>query len=83
MTTFTDAFRSDFNDTSVPREGDILWRNQAGDNVVWLMNNNTRTTTARRRCGKTIVRSATDRRPSTPLAITPNPHPNGHVWDLL
>src|SRR5262249_28662194 len=48
MTTFTDFHRSDFNvageDLAIPPihlDGDILWRDQAGDNVVWVMNNNT------------------------------------------
>src|SRR5215475_4974899 len=46
MTTQVDNFRSDFNfveeETSIsPVVDDILWRDHAGDNVVWLMNNNT------------------------------------------
>jgi len=46
MTTFIDIHRSDFNfDAEVlggaPLVGDILWRDRAGNNVVWLMNNNT------------------------------------------
>jgi len=44
MTTFTDRFRSDFNlgaESAGARMGDILWRDHAGDDVVWLMNNNT------------------------------------------
>ena len=43
MTTVTDTFRSDFNagsEVGIP-VGDFLWRDAAGDNVVWLMNNNT------------------------------------------
>ena len=42
MSTFTDRHRSDFNFAGgVGSFGDILWRDQAGDDVVWLMNNNT------------------------------------------
>ena len=45
MTTFVDRFRSDFNFdaemvTSGIFQGDILWRNHSGENVLWLMNNN-------------------------------------------
>jgi len=38
MTTNTDAFRSDFDGSGT---SDILWRDAAGDNVLWLMNNST------------------------------------------
>ena len=39
MTTFpTDSQRSDFDANHL---GDILWRDHAGNNVLWLMNNNT------------------------------------------
>jgi len=38
MTTFADFTRSDFNADQL---ADILWRDQAGDDVLWLMNNNT------------------------------------------
>jgi len=41
--TFVDAHRSDFdyNFSGFPGSfGDILWRDHAGDNVLWLMNNN-------------------------------------------
>ena len=46
MTTFSDQFRSDFNlgieaFFGLPLVGDILWRDNAGNDVVWLMNNNT------------------------------------------
>jgi len=40
MTTFVDQHRSDFNYGTVGGNGsvgDILWRDQAGDNVLWLM----------------------------------------------
>jgi len=44
MTTFTDRHRSDFNylATNTPNGsfGDILWRDAAGDYVLWLMNTN-------------------------------------------
>src|SRR5262249_15827382 len=44
MTTFVDRFRSDYNFdaemvTSGIFQGDILWRNHSGENVLWLMNN--------------------------------------------
>jgi len=42
MTTFTDFHRSDFN-YGIPSTGsfgDILWRDDAGDTVLWLMTNN-------------------------------------------
>ena len=38
MTTFVDLHRSNFNSDQV---ADILWRDQAGDDVLWLMSNNT------------------------------------------
>ena len=41
MTTITDRFRSNFNPGPGDTFGDILWRDHAGDNVLWLMNNNT------------------------------------------
>jgi len=44
MSTFQDRHRSDFNWDSSGTIGsfaDILWRDQAGDDVLWLMNNNT------------------------------------------
>ena len=42
MTTFIDSFRSDFNLVENFEIGaDILWRDQAGHTVLWLMNNNT------------------------------------------
>ena len=42
MTTSVDADRSDFNVSDLFDVGaDILWRDHAGDNVLWLMNNNT------------------------------------------
>ena len=43
MTTVTDLHRSDFNYASqrlFGSFGDILWRDQAGDTVLWLMTNN-------------------------------------------
>jgi len=43
MTTLVDFFRSDFN---IDLFGDLLWRDHAGDNVLWLMNNNTPSTVA-------------------------------------
>jgi len=48
MTTFVDAHRSDFNyNGGLPGSlGDILWRDHAGDDVLWLMNNNTPSTMA-------------------------------------
>jgi len=49
MTTFTDHHRSDFNLTAeltLSPDGDILWRDQAGDDVLWLMNNSTPSTVA-------------------------------------
>jgi len=43
MTTAQDAHRWDFNiaDQDAPKDffADILWRDQAGDDVLWLMNN--------------------------------------------
>jgi len=44
MSTFVDRHRSDFNfnnNGSLGSFGDILWRDHAGHNVLWLMNNNT------------------------------------------
>jgi len=46
MTTFVDAHRSDFDVDAeeaalFPLDADILWRDHAGHNVLWLMNNNT------------------------------------------
>ena len=44
MTTFVDSARSDFNrSTEQPSsfDADILWRDQAGDDVLWLMSNDT------------------------------------------
>jgi len=44
MSTFADRHRSDFNfnnNGSLGSFGDILWRDNAGNNVLWLMNNNT------------------------------------------
>src|SRR5215475_3069761 len=44
MSTFVDRHRSDFdyNDSgSLGSFADILWRDHAGDTVLWLMNNNT------------------------------------------
>jgi len=43
MTTFADRHRSDFNfnNSGLGSFGDILWRDHAGDDVLWLMNNNT------------------------------------------
>jgi len=46
MATTQDRLRSDFNFSAeasmgLPRDADILWRDHAGDNVLWLMNNNT------------------------------------------
>jgi len=38
MATFADRHRSDFNSDQV---ADIIWRDQAGDYVLWLVNNNT------------------------------------------
>src|SRR5262249_37852201 len=51
MTTVVDTHRSDFDvgfeiDLGLPREADILWRDQAGHDVVWLMNNNALRTVA-------------------------------------
>ena len=45
MTTDSDQFRSDFNAAEeqtafLPLDADILWRDQAGHDVLWLMNNN-------------------------------------------
>jgi len=41
MTTFTDRHRSDFNYANIRPSpgsfGDIVWRDQAGDNVLWFM----------------------------------------------
>jgi len=37
MTTFTDAHRSDFDGNGF---ADVFWRDAAGDDVLWLMNNN-------------------------------------------
>jgi len=47
MSTFQDRHRSDFDWTQTGFTGsfaDILWRDQAGHNVVWFMNNNTPST---------------------------------------
>src|SRR5262249_38912561 len=46
MTTFTDLHRSDFNTAEesldlLPMEADILWRDHAGDDVLWIFSNNT------------------------------------------
>jgi len=38
MSTFQDRHRSNFN--TLGTSADILWRDHAGDNVLWLMNNN-------------------------------------------
>jgi len=51
MTTSPDLERSDFNlgdeiSSGAPLEGDILWRDHAGDDVLWLMNGNTPGTVA-------------------------------------
>ena len=47
MTTVVDALRSDFDAlTEQFGRGDILWRDQAGDDVLWLMNGNTPDTVA-------------------------------------
>ena len=51
MSTLADRHRSDFNLSSeksfgVPLVGDILWRDQAGSNALWLMNSNTPSTIA-------------------------------------
>ena len=47
MTTLTDEHRSDFNVAGGSGSfGDILWRNHAGDYVLWLMNSNTPSTVA-------------------------------------
>jgi len=43
MTTNVDAFRSDFDveaEGVSARRADILWRDHAGNDVLWLMNNN-------------------------------------------
>ena len=41
MTTHVDFVRSDFNvNSGGPFLADILWRDHAGDDVLWLMNNN-------------------------------------------
>src|SRR5262249_22363051 len=42
MSTFQDRHRSDFNNSagSFGSFGDILWRDAAGDTVLWLMTNN-------------------------------------------
>jgi len=45
MTTQVDFHRSDFNTSEeglnhLPFDGDILWRDAAGDDVIWLMGNN-------------------------------------------
>ena len=45
MTTAVDIIRSNFN-VGAAGGGDILWRDQAGDDVLWLMNNNTLSTVA-------------------------------------
>src|SRR5215467_4684301 len=43
MSTFQDRHRSDFdwNNGGLGSFADILWRDHAGDTVLWLMNNNT------------------------------------------
>jgi len=41
MTTFTDSNRSKFDFINTP--ADILWRDHAGNDVLWFMNNNTPT----------------------------------------
>jgi len=51
MTTLVDESRSDFNGNIevahiLPFEGDILWRDHAGNDVLWLMNNHTPSTIA-------------------------------------
>jgi len=43
MSTFTDFVRSDFDGNAF---ADIFWRDAAGDDVLWLMNNNTPATVA-------------------------------------
>jgi len=48
MTTFVDRHRSDFNYVNIAGSigsfGDILWRDQAGDDVLWTMIENTPST---------------------------------------
>jgi len=46
MSTFVDRHRFDFNYIAAVSGsfGDILWRDQAGHDVLWLMNNNTAST---------------------------------------
>src|SRR5215475_3768487 len=49
MSTFADTQRSDFDyngPDGTGSFGDILWRDDAGDDVLWLMNNNTAGTIA-------------------------------------
>jgi len=47
MSTFVDRHRSDFDWMGGNGSfADILWRDQTGDNVVWLMDNNTPSTVA-------------------------------------
>jgi len=46
MSTFPDRHRSDFDVVGAGSLGDILWRDPAGDDVLWLMNNNTPSTIA-------------------------------------
>src|SRR5262249_36226331 len=48
MSTFVDRHRSDFNyNESSGSFADILWRDHAGDNVLWLTSNNSPSTIAR------------------------------------
>src|SRR5262249_51404087 len=45
MVTFVDRHRSDFNfNNSAGSFADILWRDSAGNDAMWLMNSNTATT---------------------------------------
>jgi len=40
MTTMVDFFRSNFNVGDIAASADILWRDHAGDDVLWIMMNN-------------------------------------------
>src|SRR5262245_52719936 len=45
MATFTDRWRENFNGDG-GSQGDVLWRDHGGNNVLWLIHNNTPLTIA-------------------------------------
>jgi len=68
MTAVVDGHRSDFNlsfelGSRFPQDADILWRDAAGNNVLWLMDN----TAADRRATQAPLRSTPS--PPCPTSI--------------